>query len=91
MVEFATNEEEAWSLTAEGQSILREGSHEVKVFNFIPAGETGVAVTAIKVIKGSLESFVDLNALSLFWVYRNLWVNLAKLDKAKPSRTSGSG
>ena len=49
MVEFTANEEEVWTLTAEGQSILKDGSHEVKVFNFIPAGETGIAVSAIKV------------------------------------------
>ncbi len=50
MIEFETKDEDAWVLTGEGQMIANEGSHEVKVFNFVPAGETGVAVTAIKVI-----------------------------------------
>lgn len=49
MVEFKAKEEEVWTLTSEGQSILKEGSHEVKVFNFVPSGETGIAVSAIKV------------------------------------------
>ena len=42
-------DEETWILTTEGQSILKEGSHEVKVFNFIPAGSEGVSVASIKV------------------------------------------
>lgn len=49
MIEYKTLEEEVWVLTGEGQTILREGSHEVKVFNFIPAGEEGIAVSVIKV------------------------------------------
>ena len=49
MIEFKTLEEEVWVLTNEGQSILKEGSHEVKVFNFVPVGEEGIPVTAIKV------------------------------------------
>lgn len=51
MVEYKALEEEIWVLTAEGQSILKDGSHEVKVFNFIPVGEEGISVTAIKVKK----------------------------------------
>ncbi len=49
MVEFKAVEEEIWVLTAEGQTILKDGSHEVKVFNFIPAGEDGISLAAIKV------------------------------------------
>lgn len=49
MVEFRAVEEEMWVLTAEGQTILEDGSHEVKVFNFIPAGEYGISLSAIKV------------------------------------------
>jgi hypothetical protein len=49
MIEFKALEEEVWVLTAEGQSILKEGSHEVKVFNFVPAGEEGTTVASIKV------------------------------------------
>ena len=49
MIEFETKDEDVWVLTGEGQMIANEGSHEVKVFNFVPAGESGVPVTAIKV------------------------------------------
>lgn len=49
MIEYKSLEEEVWVLTAEGQSILKEGSHEVKVFNFIPVGEEGTSVASIKV------------------------------------------
>lgn len=49
MIEYKSLEEDIWVLTAEGQSILKDGSHEVKVFNFIPVGEEGIAVTSIKV------------------------------------------
>lgn len=51
MIEYKTLEEEVWVLTAEGQSILKEGSHEVKVFNFVPAGEEGTTVASIKVTR----------------------------------------
>lgn len=84
MIEYKALEEEVWILTAEGQSILKEGSHEVKVFNFIPAGEEGCTVASIKVqLAGPVSSFLTL--------IRMLWVNRVKLVKAKLSRTSGLG
>lgn len=49
MIEFETKDEDMWVLTGEGQMIANEGSHEVKVFNFVPSGEAGCPVTAIKV------------------------------------------
>lgn len=49
MVEFETKDEDAWILTAEGQMIANEGSHEAKVYNFVAASDAGVPVTAIKV------------------------------------------
>ena len=50
MIEYKAIEEEIWALTCEGQLILAEGSHEVKVFNFVPEGEEGISVSMIKVI-----------------------------------------
>lgn len=49
MIAYETKEDDVWVLTAEGQLIASEGSHEVKVFNFIPVGEEGVSISAIKV------------------------------------------
>lgn len=82
MVDFKANEEEVWILTAEGQSILKDGSHEVKVFNFIPAGETGINVNSIKVIQ-ILYQFLNS-------CFRNHWENQVKLVKVKLSRINGS-
>ena len=47
-------EEEIWTLSEEGRQVSDSGSHEVKVFNFVPAGEEGTSAAAIKV-KQQLE------------------------------------
>ena len=86
MVDYKTLEEEIWVLTEEGQKILDEGSHEVKVFNFVPADEEGIPVTTIKV-----KNIIKSCNFSVYHLNRNLWVNPERLVKARPSRTSGSG
>lgn len=83
MIEFKAIDEECWILTAEGQTILAEGSHEVKVFNFIPEGSDGVSVSSIKVLY--LSSLFEANTL----IYRSPWENPVKLDKARRLKTSG--
>lgn len=55
MVEYKALEEEIWVLTAEGQLILKDGSHEVKVFNLIPADEVGIPMSIIKVKRKKLN------------------------------------
>lgn len=66
MIEYKTLEEEVWVLTAEGQTILREGSHEVKVFNFIPSGEQGIAVSVIKVLNRIIPSSFTILIIGYF-------------------------
>ena len=74
MIEFKAFEEEAWILTTEGQTILKEGSHEVKVFNFVPSGEEGVPVIAIK------EALGESGKIGQSQAFKNKWIGL-KGDK----------
>lgn len=43
MIEYSANDTECWILTAEGADIALYGSHEVKVFNAVPAAGLLVA------------------------------------------------
>lgn len=80
MVAFETFERESWQLTAEGRDIVEGGgSHEVRVFDMIPADGTGIPASAIQV---QLLFNISL---------RKKWANPARLDRCKPSRTSGLG
>lgn len=49
MVKYETIEEEVWLLTDEGNEIANKGSHEAKVFNIIPIGEEGIAISSLRV------------------------------------------
>jgi phenylalanyl-tRNA synthetase alpha chain len=49
MVDFEINEREYFVLTQEGQELADGGSHEAKVFNAVPAGEEGIAISDIQV------------------------------------------
>jgi hypothetical protein len=73
MIEFETKDEDCWVLTAEGQIIANEGSHEVKVFNFIPAGEAGVPVTAIKVEDFEEKLIPFMVCVGSSWGSRKNW------------------
>ncbi len=48
MLVYETHESEVWILSSEGQEIARDGSHEVKVFNAIPA-DGGISVADLQV------------------------------------------
>lgn len=50
MVSFTPIETENWMLTPEGSQIADEGSHEAKVFNAIPPGETGLSISLLPVM-----------------------------------------
>jgi hypothetical protein len=49
MLIYTTIEREDWFLTEEGQEIASVGSHEVKVFNAIPAGTEGLLIADLQV------------------------------------------
>lgn len=88
MVEFAPIEKERWVLTEEGSLIAEKGSHEVTVFNMIPADAEGLAISTIQVNKPNdpkPKSFFD----SYFFVCRRGWERPERLARCKPSRTNG--
>ena len=55
MLAYVAHEMEVWQLSAEGQGIAGNGSHEVAVFEAIPAGPAGIALADLQV-----SAFSDL-------------------------------
>ena len=49
MVNYDTIEDEIWVLTEEGNEIADNGSHEAKVFEAIPTGKEGIAISELQV------------------------------------------
>ena len=49
MLAYVAHEMEVWQLSAEGQGIAANGSHEVAVFEAIPAGPEGIALADLQV------------------------------------------
>lgn len=49
IVQYESLEEFRYELTQEGKDIAASGSHEVKVFNAVPAGETGLPISELAV------------------------------------------
>lgn len=49
MIDFETVNTHKWVLTEEGETIAREGSHEVRVFKMIPS--EGLAIIQIQVFE----------------------------------------
>jgi hypothetical protein len=49
MIIYNPIESEVWVLTAEGREMADTGSYEVKVFEAIPPGETGISISELQV------------------------------------------
>lgn len=49
MITFEIHEEQRWVLAEEGKEIAENGSHEVKVFESIPPGPQGIALSELQV------------------------------------------
>jgi phenylalanyl-tRNA synthetase alpha chain len=56
MVDYTSIDREAWTLTAEGQQLADQGSHEARVFDAVPAGEEGIAMADVLVSEGYLDA-----------------------------------
>ena len=77
MVEYEGREEEGWRLTPEAQEIVENGSHEVRLWNAIPA-DGSLAVSAV------IELFGPTNGRAgQARAFKNKWI---KQDPADPSR-----
>ena len=57
MVKYDTIEDEIWVLTEEGNEIVDKGSHEAKVFEAIPAGKDGIAISELQVFSNVFFTF----------------------------------
>ncbi|RIB00995.1 tRNA synthetases class II core domain (F)-domain-containing protein [Gigaspora rosea] len=71
MVKYETIEEEVWVLTNEGNEIADKGSHEAKVFDTIPVGEEGIAISALREILGETAKIGQGKAFKNKWVIKN--------------------
>lgn len=60
MVAYTIHEHEQWTLTAEGLSIAKTGSHEVKVFEAVPAGAEGITLAELQVRSNVNRTVVNL-------------------------------
>ncbi|CAG8707982.1 18096_t:CDS:10, partial [Racocetra persica] len=68
MVKYETIEEEVWMLTDEGNEIANKGSHEAKVFDAIPIGEEGIAISALHEILGETAKIGQGKAFKNKWI-----------------------
>lgn len=66
---FETLEDFKYDLTAEGKEIVASGSHEVKVFNAIPAGETGLPIAELAKVVGEESAKVGQGR-----AFKNKWI-----------------
>ncbi|CAG8560901.1 19813_t:CDS:10 [Cetraspora pellucida] len=71
MVKYETIEEEVWILTDEGNEIANKGSHEAKVFDAIPIGEEGIAISALHEILGETAKIGQGKAFKNKWITKN--------------------
>lgn len=49
MIDFTPIDRISWILTEEGKQVAKEGSHEARVFEAIPAGEEGLPIAELQV------------------------------------------
>ena len=50
MIDFTPIDIISWVLTEEGKQLAKDGSHEARVFEAIPAGEEGLPIAELQVI-----------------------------------------
>jgi phenylalanyl-tRNA synthetase alpha chain len=61
MIDFTPIDRISWTLTEEGKQVAKEGSHEARVFEAIPAGEEGLPIAELQVYKYIHISNFDFN------------------------------
>lgn len=49
MLDYESIDREIWTLTEEGAQVAKQGSHEARVFEAIPAGEEGMPISELQV------------------------------------------
>lgn len=86
MIDFTPIDRITWVLTEEGKQLAKDGSHEARVFQAIPAGDEGLPIAELQVMP--LCIWVYKHVLTLY-IFRTRLVLLLSLVKVRPSRTSG--
>jgi len=88
MVKFETREQDLWVLTEEGAMIAKDGSHEVKVFNFIPSGPEGCQLSALKEL-GESGKIGQGQAFKNKWICLVNGERLVRLVESVEDKTKG--
>ncbi|KAL1930148.1 hypothetical protein VTP01DRAFT_1302 [Rhizomucor pusillus] len=68
MVDYEPIERETWKLTEEGLQVAELGSHEARVFEAIPPGEEGIAMSEIQAILGDSAKIGQGKAFKNKWI-----------------------
>lgn len=71
MIEFSRHEIEIYSLTAEGEDICANGSHEAKVYNEICASMSGLNIGELKKKLGNSAGIGQGRAFKLGWIKKD--------------------
>ncbi|KAI8909578.1 tRNA synthetases class II core domain (F)-domain-containing protein [Gorgonomyces haynaldii] len=77
ILEYETLASEFWTLTSEGQEIAEKGSHEVRVFENVPA--EGIAIAELNKIVGDAAKFGQGQAFKLKWIQKTADGKLVRL------------
>ncbi|CAG8497239.1 295_t:CDS:10 [Paraglomus brasilianum] len=68
MIVYDALESEIWTLTAEGKEMANTGSYEVKVFEAIPSGETGISISELQGLLGEAAKIGQGKAFKNKWI-----------------------
>ena len=64
MIDFTPIDRISWILTEEGKQVAKEGSHEARVFEAIPAGEEGLPIAELQVY--NIHKYSTLISINIY-------------------------
>jgi phenylalanyl-tRNA synthetase alpha chain len=70
--------QECWVLTKEGEETAREGSHEARVFNAVPATEEGISLQDLTKLLGQTAKFGQGPCFKAKWIVKTKTGNFKK-------------
>lgn len=79
MVTYKATEREVWSLTAEGEEIAREGSHEYRLLEEVIKSMEGLAISKVDEVMGANGKVAQGRAFKNKWIAKNGDVLVTKL------------
>lgn len=66
MIDFTPIDRISWILTEEGKQVAKEGSHEARVFEAIPAGEEGLPIAELQVYNIYIYKYSALISINIY-------------------------